>query len=181
MVKMKGIVKKIVTVVCVVVAGLFLIGGAAWLFGKDKPKTLGASDYARYTLNAAGVANKDDKSGITTKEFIPLEEIDTIKLAEDAEVVYEMNYYKSDKTFVRMEWRNIDYDAETEAAGLAAEGIAYVRIEILPTADEDGEVGVFEKNDYVEQLTVTLKEVEKETSSESVEETSSSSSSEVSA
>ena len=58
-----------------------------------------------------------------------------------------------------------DFDGE-EVEALKAEGIKYVKLEIIPLEDEDEEVGIFEKRGYVKQLTVTVSTEDAETSSE---------------
>ena len=132
-------------------------------------KTLVAQDYARYALDdTTGQANEENQSGISTSSFYNLDGL-KITLAEDATVEYQVNYYDKEKAFLGVETLRKNYgDAESSAA--KEMGAVYVRIEILPTADEDGVVSALEKSTYVKQLTVEVSTVKPEEETEESDE-----------
>lgn len=117
-------------------------------------KTLGSSAYARYILDdETGEALKEKASGLSTKSYYQL---DGLKITlEEADVTYQVNYYDSDYKFMGVETYTADYQ-ESEITSMQAQGAEYVRIEILPKNDTDGEIGIFEKGKYVDQIKVTV-------------------------
>lgn len=135
----------------------------------ETTRELTTNDYALYVLDdTTGIADKEDQSNISTNAFYKIDDLE-VELEKDATVKYQLNFYNEDKEFVKVETRSADFDG-TEIEGLKAQGIAYVRLEILPQGDADGVVSIFEKKGYVEQLTVTVsKDVEEEAEEEETE------------
>ncbi len=91
-----------------------------------------------------------DKSGLSTAKYYEAEGL-TIELNEDATIKYQVNYYDEDKEFLSVAEFTGDYDATG-----APETAKYVKIEIIPTDDDDDEVTFFEKSGYVGQAEITV-------------------------
>ena len=135
-------------------AGL-LIGVATSFKNDEKTVTLSTGDYAIYALDdTTGLPDKEVKSNLTSAKFYSIDDLEC-KLAKDASIKYQLNYYSADKAFIEMEELTEDFDG-SKIAELKLRGVEYVRIEIIPVADEDGVVTLFEKSGYVNQLTVTV-------------------------
>lgn len=156
------------------VGAIVAITASATKDSEEKTRTLGVNDYAIYALDdVTGLADTEDKSNLSSTAFYSIDDFGC-ELAKDAEIKYQLNYYSADKEFIKMETRTNDFDEE-EIEGLKGQGVAYVRVEILPIGDADGIVSIFEKKGYVEQLTVTVKkdvkeDVDEETEDENVAE-----------
>ena len=121
----------------------------------ETTRVLTAKDYAIYVLDdTTGKADKTDKSNLSSNDFYKIDDLE-VELQKNATVKYQLNFYNEDKEFVKVETRSSDFDG-SEIEGLKAQGIEYVRVEIIPQGDADGVVSVFEKNGYVEQLKVTV-------------------------
>lgn len=158
----KGVKKWLKYVVLILVV-MFALGATVTLITRcetdtQTEKQLGALDYARYALNdETGQADKDDKSSVSSKDFYAIERI-KCELVEGAKVKYQLNFYDEEYRFISVREYTQDFDGSgSEAEVLKAVGVKYVRIEILPPADDaDGEIGIFEKSGYVDQLKVTL-------------------------
>lgn len=143
--------------------GVLLIGATVALTkGADSDtRTLGVGDYAIYALDdVTGLADKENKGNLSSNAFYSIDKFD-VELAKDAQIKYQLNFYNANKEFIKMETRSNDFD-RAEIEGLKGQGVAYVRVEILPIGDVDGVVSIFEKSGYVEQLTVTVKKDVKE-------------------
>lgn len=149
-----------------VAIGLACVAAVGAAFGivklvKGDYETLKPRDYVRYTLDdETGEADKDDKSGLTTKGFYALKNL-TIELDPDAEISYQINYYDAQHNFLGVNSYDQDFTddfAKDEIAAMEQQGAVDVRIEIIPNADEDGEIGTFEKLTYAKQLTVKVYE-----------------------
>lgn len=156
-------VKKWLKYVLLILAIMFALGATVTLItrcetGAETEKQLGSIDYARYALDdETGQANKDDKSSLSSKDFYAIERI-KCELIEGAKIKYQLNFYDEEYRFISVREYARDFDGNgSEAEVLKAVGVKYVRIEILPPADDaDGEVGIFEISGYVKQLKVTL-------------------------
>ncbi|MBQ9713697.1 MAG: hypothetical protein IJV83_00050 [Clostridia bacterium] len=134
--------------------------------------TLVTTEYARYALDDdTGLANEEDQSGISTKMYYLLDGLQVV-LEKDATVAYQINYYDKNFRFLGVDTFEEDLEAETVEAMKEA-GAVYVKIEIIPTEDEDGSVSILEKNGYVKQATVQVSTEEVEQPEEESEETSS--------
>lgn len=144
-------------------------------FKKDEDtsdvKTLVAQDYARCTLNdTTGLADEEDQSGVSTSSFYNLDGL-KITLAEDATIKYQINYYDEEYAFLGVDTFEKDF-GEEQAKTAQEIGAKYVKIEIIPTEDEDGVVSALEKSSYVKQLTVEVSTVKAEEETESEGESS---------
>ena len=92
----------------------------------------------------------EDKSGLYTAKYYKSENLE-IKLKEDATIKYQVNYYDADKEFLSMAEFTTDYVATD-----APEAAAYIKIEIIPTEDDNNTVTFFEQGGYVGQATITV-------------------------
>ena len=169
---------KVLKRIAVSVCAFVLIGSAYSLvqrFKKDDEtstvKTLVVQDYARCTLNdTTGQINEEDESGLSTLDFYNVDGL-KITIAANATVEYQVNYYDADKAFLGVETLQKNY-GDTEVSAAKEMGAVYVKIEIMPTADEDGVVSALEKSTYVSQLTVEVSTMTEETDSEQESEQS---------
>lgn len=174
MAKMKAKTKKLFKVVGTIVAVAFTLGIVSTLASRcdaEESKTLGMFDYEIGALSdTTGKKLKDDKTGLVAKDMYAIDGF-TVEMVKDADVKYQLNFYDEDKVWVSATTYKRDFDGE-EIEALKAQGIAYVRPEIVPLDDE--EVTVWEVRGYAKQLTVTVsteKAEEKDEDSEKVEET----------
>ena len=125
----------------------------------EDTRNLTQFDYSCYVLDdITGKVDKTDASNISTNNYYSIDGL-KCKLAKEAEITYQLNFYDEEKDFLSMQAYTDDFDG-SEIESLKSQGVCYVRVEILPVGDADGEVSVLEKNGYVKQLTVT---VEKDT------------------
>lgn len=143
----------------VTLAGITLTGAIVGLTIKvsnsETTKVLGASAYEVGLLDdtTGKPYEETDKSGLATKKYYDFDGL-KIEVAKNATVKYQVNYYDSDKTFLAVQTLTDDYNSANIPS--AAANAEFVKIEIIPTDDDDGKVGVFEKSGYVKQLTVTV-------------------------
>ena len=96
-----------------------------------------------------GEIDKGEKTSIVSDE-LKVKDLVSIEIAEDAEVQVFIHWYNEDG-----DW--MSKVQVTDGTPVAIEGAETFRVEIVPTEDEDGEVGVFEKGTYAKLVTVTLK------------------------
>lgn len=148
----------------VIVAGVILAGGIIGLTvrvsNNETTRKLGASSFQVGLLNDddGKYPTKDvDKSGLSTKSFYKLEDLVSIKVAEDAEIKYHVNYYGEDKNFLgASQALEESYNSEIVTGVENLSSAKYIKIEIVPTEDDDETVSWLEKFSYVKQLTVTV-------------------------
>ena len=134
--------------------------GASMALGRnlDNPKTkkINALEYGIYRLNdTTGKIEDDDKSGITTKNFYKLEELQSIEIGEN-EVTYYVNVYDKDKTFIKVDEYNADI-TDVDLTAYERTGVVFFKIEIVDP--EDDEINFFEQCELAKLVTVTLCEV----------------------
>lgn len=132
-----------------------VVGLSVKVSKQDTTKELGASAYSIGLLDdETGKAYEEaDKSGLATKKYYDLDGL-KVEVAKNATVKYQVNYYDEEKNFLTVQTLTDDFDsANIPSAAATAD---FVKIEIIPLDDDDGEVGVFEKSGYVKQLTVTV-------------------------
>ena len=77
-----------------------------------------------------------------------------VEVAKNATVKYQVNYYDEDKKFLAVQTLTEDFDSANMPS--EASTAEYVKIEIIPTDDDDGEVSLLEKSGYVKQVSVTV-------------------------
>lgn len=144
-----------------IIAGVLAVAALAVSIGtnmrvsdKETTQTLGSGAFAIGQLDDTTgkllTGEDEDKSGLYTAKYYKSENLE-IKLKEDATIKYQVNYYDADKEFLSMAEFTTDYVATD-----APETAAYVKIEIIPTEDDDDTVGVFEKGGYVGQAEIKV-------------------------
>ena len=141
--------------------------GAGALFGRDndeeKTRTLNSLDYGIYRLDdSTGKKDEDDKSGISTKDYYKLEELQSIEVGK-TDVTYYVNVYDKDKTFIKVD----EYTADITDVDLTAYeriGAVFFKVEIVNP--EDDEINFFEQCELAKLVTVTLGEVVEDTGDE---------------
>lgn len=148
----------IVTVVIILVTAA-LIAVCVKVFGDDTVKTLNSTHYeiGRLSDDDGKTLIEGDETGIYTKDFLTVNGL-KVKLVENAEIAYQINFY--DENYNLLETDGVkDMTTSLTDADIPATA-KYCRIEIVPTADKDGKVGIFEIKKYSDMLVVT---VEKDT------------------
>lgn len=148
-----GIVAGVAAVLAVAALGVSIAANVR-VSDKETTQTLGSGAFAVGQLDDTTgkllTGENEDKSGLYTAKYYKSENLE-IKLKEDATIKYQVNYYDEDKEFLSMAEFTTDYVATD-----APETAAYVKIEIVPTEDDDDTVGVFEKGYYVGQATIKV-------------------------
>ena len=99
--------------------------------------------------------NKNDNTGIYTRDYISYDGF-TVELDEDAKVKYQVNFYDEDYQFLGVtSYVTADYSSDVIPVAIDEDAVKYVRVEVLPTADKDGKVSLFEVNTYANMLKLT--------------------------
>ena len=147
----------------ILVALMALVALAVGIFaavkvGKiEKTKDLGLTSYSVGSIAEASGAEEKSAHAIRTG-FLKADKFNKITLGENAEITYRVFYYNADKDFIgKTEVQSADLTeiAKTQTVEEATENVKYFRVVIIvPEAKDD--VTVFNMNDYVKQLTVTL-------------------------
>ncbi len=133
-------------------AALLMSGGALIRsITSEKTKELSASAYSIGAVTDEGKLDNEDKTSIYTNKF-DVADLVSVEIEEDAKVQVFLHYYDAEDAFMQ----SVEVVAGEELAA-APEGAETFRVEITPTDDDDGKVGVFEKADYAKLVTVTLK------------------------
>ena len=96
---------------------------------------------------------EDYDEWIHLKEYINADGL-KCKLAENAKIAYQVNFYDEDYEFLGKVDCTTDYDISKETNPVLASA-KYVIIEITPTSDPDGVVSTFEIMKYAKMLEVT--------------------------
>ncbi len=116
-----------------------------------KYKTLESTAYSIAALDEAGTV-KESTTSLCTKESIKTKGL-RCELKAGAQIRYQLFFYDSAGAFIgSTESLSINFN-HTDVPGNATS----VRVMITPTADEDGEITIFEKGGYAEQLEITVK------------------------
>ena len=99
--------------------------------------------------------NKNDNTGIYTRDYISYDGF-AVELDEDAKVKYQVNFYDEDYQFLGVtSYVTADYSSDVIPVAIDEDDVKYVRVEVLPTADKDGKVSLFEVNTYANMLKLT--------------------------
>lgn len=134
---------------------LVAIAGTTAFVGPQEEKTLTGWDYQTCMLDdETGKKDSDDKSGISTKDFIKVDELVSVTL-EDEDMEYYVNVYDADKAFLTVVKYTADMTDE-DFAGIAEQGGEYVKFEIVD-ADTD-EVGAFNRFSIAKGVEITIAE-----------------------
>lgn len=116
---------------------------------KDKVKTLTFTNYEIGEIADTGKAVADSDGAVRTKEFINADGL-KIELGKDATVTYAVFFYDEEKVLVSV----VD-NLSTNYYGVVPKEAKYAKVEITPTADEDGKVSAAELKYYTAQVTVS--------------------------
>lgn len=132
-----------------------VVGLSVKVSKQETTKELGASAYSIGLLDdETGKAFEEaDKSGLATTKYYDVEGL-KVEVAKNATVKYQVNYYDEDKKFLAVQTLTEDFDSANMPS--EASTAEYVKIEIIPTDDDDGEVSLLEKSGYVKQVSVTV-------------------------
>lgn len=140
-----------------IVLAVVVGAGALSLASRDveREQKLGVFDYQACRIDdVTGKKVEEDNSGISTKNFIKLEQLQSITLSETTEAVtYYVNCYDEAKTFIQVD----EYTADLKAEDMKAYenlGVTYVKIEIVDPDDE--EISTLDVVKVSQMLEVTL-------------------------
>ncbi len=150
--KLKGLLSAIGILVALAL-GIF----AAVKIGKlEKTKELGATSYSIGSIDEKGADVASDYALRTG--FLEAEKFNSIKLGEDPDITYKVFYYDADKKFLSNTVAQVS-DFNELVQKITVEGtektVKYFRVVINVPTDGD-KVTVFNKGDFVKQLTITL-------------------------
>lgn len=141
--------------VAVTVAAVGLVAGAAKKADKVKPLT--AFSYQGCMLDdLSGKKDENDKTGISTKEFIEFEHLQGIEVGKN-DVTYYVNAYNKDKKLIQVDEYTADLKDE-DLTAYANLGVEYVKIEIVDPDDE--EISFFDISRVSKLIEVELGEAE---------------------
>lgn len=142
-----------------VAVGVVAIFGASAVLNRDsdKVKPLTALDYQGCMLDdLSGKKDENDKTGISTKEFIEFEHLQGIEVGKN-DVTYYVNAYNKDKKLIQVDEYTADLKDE-DLTAYANLGVEYVKIEIVDPDDE--EISFFDISRVSKLIEVELGEVE---------------------
>ena len=134
--------------ICAVLALALSSGAIIRQFATEKTTELASYKYSICALTAEGELDKEDKSAIVS-DLLDVSKLESIEVAEDAEVSVYVYWYDEDGEFLTSE--------EVTETFTVSETAAKFRVAIKPLDDEDGEVSLLEKSAYAKPVTVTLK------------------------
>lgn len=149
--KLKGILSAI-GILLALALGIF----AAVKIGKlEKTKELGASAYSIGSINDKG-AEIDSDYALRTG-YLEAAKFNSIKLCEKPDISYKVFYYDADKAYLSTAVCVSDLNeiAETITIEGITKNVRYFRV-VLVIPDGTEKVTLFNKGDYVKQVTVTL-------------------------
>ncbi len=113
---------------------------------KDIPGTA----YEIGIIDETDGAAKDSELAIRTREYKDVDGL-TVKVDNEAKIEYKLFFYDEDKAFISAtNALTADFDGEIP------ENAKYFKIELTPTADEDGKVTLIEVLGYADLVTVTI-------------------------
>ncbi|MBQ9482166.1 MAG: hypothetical protein IJU84_08385 [Clostridia bacterium] len=152
--------KWIISIVLIAILGLAVLGLVARMNRNETVKTVDNFSYSIGRLDDEDGktllkdGNKLDNTGIYTGNYIPYNNL-VIELGDNAKVRYCVNFYDEDFQFLGVSsFVTADYSTDIIPVAIDADDIKYVRLEVVPTADKDGKVSLFEVTKYANMLTV---------------------------
>lgn len=116
----------------------------------ETTKEVGLTAWNVGSVTAEGKIDTTEKANIVTDLF-KAEGLE-VDLDEEANATFVVHFYDEDKNYL----------ADKTTTELSAdyvcnvEGVEYARVELLPGADEDGEVSIFELPGYASMVTITI-------------------------
>ena len=156
--KDKSLVVKIITYVAI---GIFVVGVIASIIALNV-KLNNSITTVKVSASAYSVGMIDDTTGKTpteqeniaiyTKNYLPVNGL-KCQIAAGSNIRYQVNFYDADHYFLGVKTYTTDYITLPSEQTFAT--AKYAKIEIFPTADEDGTVTALEISKYAKMLTVT--------------------------
>lgn len=147
--RMQDMVKWIVIFLIVIALTAAVITLFVKLDRQTETTRLGAELYQIGGVAEDGTVDGSDDTSIVLRNAVTVDGL-KIELAEDAEVTYTLHFYDADGEYLSSS------AAQTTDWNGSVPGTAdTVRVEITPTADDDG-VSLLELPGYAAQLTVTV-------------------------
>ena len=152
---------RVVKIITYIAIGIFVVGVIASIIALNV-KLNNSITTVKVSSSAYSVGIIDDATGkapteqeniaIYTRNYLPVNGL-KCQIAAGANIRYQVNFYDADHTYLGMKTYTTDYiTLPTESVYQDAK---YAKIEIFPTADEDGVVTAFEVSKYAKMLTVT--------------------------
>lgn len=151
---LKGTIIGVVIVLLCSIVGVIAVKAA----NKDKAETLGNISYEIGAFDVTDGAEKADDHSLRSK-LIDAKRFESAELSADAKVTYTLFYFNADKEFIGKSealTANTTELPATQKVGEITENVRYFRVLISVPQDED-KVTVFNKGNFVKQLTLTLK------------------------
>lgn len=147
-----------------VVAGVLAIGAFVAISRSaddDESKVLNGWAYQTCRLDdTTGKKDEDDKSGISTKDFYEIEQLQSIKRTdEDEGIECYVNLYDNGKTFIEAVLMTDEFTTEDVSAAVEM-GAVYFKMEIVDT--DDDKISFLEQFGLSDKIEVTLKATDKE-------------------
>ena len=133
------------------VGAAVLMSGAAFAKANRQETTreIGLTAWNIGSVTTEGKVDKTANANIVT-DLIPVEGLE-VDLDEEANATFIVHFYDEDKVYqssLTTAEMSVDYVCDVDAE--------YARIELLPGADEDGEVSIFELPGYASMVTITV-------------------------
>lgn len=154
----KGKVMKIISWIVIIVFAVAVIAALIALNAKIN----NSITTVKVSSNAYAIGILDDTTGKTpteqeniaiyTKNYLPVNGL-KCQIAAGASIRYQVNFYDADYKFLGMKAYTTDYITLPEEENIV--NAKYAKLEIFPTADEDGVVSNRELSKYAKMLTVT--------------------------
>lgn len=154
----KGKILKIISYVAIAVFAVAVISAIIAL----NVKLNNSITTVKVSSNAYAIGILNDETGkapseqeniaIYTKNYLPVNGL-KCQIAAGASIRYQVNFYDADYNFLGMKVYTTDYITLPTEENFAK--AKYAKIEIFPTADEDGVVSKTELSKYAKMLTVT--------------------------
>lgn len=150
--------KNLALIAAGVAVAVIAFAGAAAVLGNDSETELKARHYEIGRLDdSTGKFDEDDNSGIVTKDFYKFEELKSIAIEKD--VVYYVNAYDADKTFIQVDEFTEDWTKE-DATTYEGIGAVYFKLEVVDEDNDD--LSFLDRYSLAGKIEVTLEEVEEE-------------------
>lgn len=149
--KLKGFLSAIGILVALAL-GIF----AAVKIGKlEKTKELGTTSFAIGSIDEKGAEIESDYALRTG--FLEADKFNSIKLCDEPEITYKLFYYDADKKYLStvVGVSDLNEIAKTVTVNELTKTVKYFRV-VLVIPEAKDKVTVFNKGDYVNQVTITL-------------------------
>lgn len=160
-IRVKSNARWIVTFVLIFVLAVGLLAVSAKLNDTITTETLKVSAWKIGGVDSEDGEVYESNASMYTKEYIAVEDIKSVEVAENAEITYVVYFYDATKDYLGcMEDLTETLTSEmieqmkSELLEGTSDDAQYVRIAIIP--NDGGEVTLLNRNGYAKQLTVTV-------------------------